>query len=188
MVVAALLLAAGALALSSSLTWIPATGPEEHGNTGGDLVSALLPLAGLALAAVAAVLATSGLLRRIVGVLIGLAGLWSGWLAVAPVHPVHRGLAVLPDDVRAAILRADTALSGQQLAGRGLVGLGAVSLLYAAVLLVWRGQRMPKLGARYQAPGEERPPADPDRELWERLDRGEDPTERPSTGSDESGS
>lgn len=188
MVVLALLLAAAALWLSSSVTWIAATGPEEKGNTGGELVSALLPLAGLALAAVAAVLATSGWLRRVVGVLIGLAGLWAAWLTVAPVHPVHHGLDVLPDDIRAAILRADTEVTGQVVLGRGLVGLAAVLLLCAAALLVWRGQRMPKLGAKYQAPGAERPPPDPDRELWEKLDRGEDPTARPADGSGESGS
>lgn len=178
----ALLLAAGALWLSSSLHWFPSGGAlgDGTGTTGGELEPALVPLALLALAAVAAVLATSGWLRRLLGVLVGLAGLWVCWLTASPVHVARPGAQFLADAQRQDLLRHESTLTTQLAVGRGLVGLGAVALLFVAVLLVSRGQRMPKLGARYQAPGAERPPGDPDRELWDLLDKGEDPTEGPS--------
>jgi hypothetical protein len=35
---------------------------------------------------------------------------------------------------------------------------------------------MPRLGARYQAPAQAKKAADPDRDLWQALDSGSDPT------------
>lgn len=181
-VVLALLLASGALWLSSSLPWFPSGGAlgDATGKTGGEVVPSLGPLAAVALAAVAAVLATSGVLRRLLGVLVGLAGVWVCWLSLAPAQPAQAALRLLPDAERQDVLRRQAALTVQLAAGRGLVLLGGALMLLAAGLLLLRGQRMPKLGARYQAPGTPRPPADPDRALWESLDKGEDPTAGPS--------
>lgn len=177
-VVLALLLAAGALWLAASLHWFPSGGAlgDSTGKTGGELLAQLGPLAALALASVAAALALSGWLRRALGLLVGLAGLWTCWLSISPVHPPRPGLQLLPDAQRQELLRQDSALTAQLATGRGFVLLGGALLLFAAVVLLLRGHRLPKLGARYQAPGAPRPPADPDRALWEALDKGEDPT------------
>ncbi|WP_308292870.1 Trp biosynthesis-associated membrane protein [Pseudonocardia sp. McavD-2-B] len=52
------------------------------------------------------------------------------------------------------------------------------------MLLVVREPRLPRLGARYAAPGTQAAttPADPDRAAWERLDAGGDPTVGPREG------
>ncbi len=59
---------------------------------------------------------------------------------------------------------------------------GGVLLVAAGAVLAWRGHRMPRMGARYSAPGAaERASAarpDSDRELWNALTEGEDPTAR----------
>ena len=61
------------------------------------------------------------------------------------------------------------------LAGPVFAAVGTVLLVVAAVVLVLRGHRMPRMGRRYRAPTAR--PAEPqDQELWERIDAGEDPT------------
>jgi len=56
------------------------------------------------------------------------------------------------------------------LAGALLAAAGAPALLAE--------RRLPRLGARYAAPGTRRPPpSDPDRAAWQDLDAGRDPTD-----------
>jgi hypothetical protein len=59
-----------------------------------------------------------------------------------------------------------------------LAALGGVLLVAVGVLVAVRGSAMPRLGARYDAPGGRPRPraADDERSLWEALDAGEDPT------------
>jgi hypothetical protein len=54
--------------------------------------------------------------------------------------------------------------------------LAGLMLLLVGALLVARGHRMPRLGARYRTPGAARQTIDPDRRWWQALDEGEDPT------------
>jgi hypothetical protein len=61
-----------------------------------------------------------------------------------------------------------------------LVVAGAVVLLAVGVLVLVRERRLPRLGARYAAPGERRAERDPDRAAWQDLDEGRDPTVDPA--------
>jgi hypothetical protein len=56
--------------------------------------------------------------------------------------------------------------------------LGAALAVAAGVLLVVRGSAMPRLGGGYQTPGAAKRTADPERDLWNALERGDDPTDR----------
>lgn len=177
-----LLAAAGALALwgGAALTWVsqpyetPFTGPTTAAASGTGLRPELVPLMLVALAAVAAVLATGGWFRRVIGVAIVLAAallLWriGAWAAGTA------DLSAFPKDVPPGSKPA-----GPPSANRigPLLGLaGAAVFLVAGALVVLRAHRMPGMGAKYSAPSARKEAAkDPDRRLWEALDEGEDPT------------
>ncbi|MFE9749128.1 Trp biosynthesis-associated membrane protein [Saccharothrix saharensis] len=144
--VALLLLAAVALWGASAL--FRAASADR---SGGDVASALTPLALLFLAAIAAVVALSGWARRVLGVVVLLAGAATAFQGVDADGPV---------------------------VGRGVVLLGAALAVAAGVLLVVRASTMPRLGGGYRTPGAAKRTADPERELWNALERGDDPTER----------
>lgn len=175
-VLALLVLASAVLWGSSRLIWFGAVQARPGGGStvrvedGAQHVPALLALAVLALAGIAGVLATSGLLRRGVGVLLALAGVGAAVLAVA--GSGGRGPTQLPQDKADELRRAVE----QVPFARGLAGLAGLLLVVAGALLVLRGDRMPRLGARYRAPSAARQIADPERRLWHALDAGEDPT------------
>jgi hypothetical protein len=57
---------------------------------------------------------------------------------------------------------------------------GAVALLAVGVVVLVLERRLPRLGARYAAPGERRVERDPDRAAWQELDEGRDPTVDPA--------
>ncbi|MEJ2870139.1 Trp biosynthesis-associated membrane protein [Actinomycetospora sp. OC33-EN08] len=179
--VAGLLLAAVALWGASRGTWLSATwdvplrGRLVVTATGADTEPVLVPWALLALAAIGGLLATSGRGRRAVGVVVGLAGLWALLRALS-------GLAAPPADaLPAAARRAGRVVDvSASVVWPLLGGLGGLLLVGVGVLVALRGAVMPRLGARYDAPGAARPrPADEDRSLWEALDAGEDPTAAP---------
>ncbi|MBA2309010.1 MAG: Trp biosynthesis-associated membrane protein [Pseudonocardiales bacterium] len=97
---------------------------------GGDAEQPLGGLALLALAGVAGAVASGGLVRRVIGGLLVVAG------------------------VAGIVLRG--APSAQAL----LALTGCVLLAAAGALLAWRGQAMPRLGSRYAAPGSRPPDPD----------------------------
>lgn len=154
-----LLLLLGALGLwaSSRLTWAteaverPGAGVSTIGRTGTDLVPELVPIAVLCLAAIAAVVALSGWPRQVLGVVVLLAGAGAIALTIG-------GRGDLPP--------------------RAVALLGALLIVVAGLALVVRGKAMPKLGGSYQTPGAAKRSTDPDKELWQALERGDDPTER----------
>jgi uncharacterized membrane protein (TIGR02234 family) len=184
--VTVLLLVAAAAALwgSSAAVWLrpsydtPFRGQVSVAVQGGEWQPALGPLALLALAGVAGALATGGWLRRLVGAVLAVAGGWSVVLGVRPqLGRSPEGL----DDVSGAP-------SGGRLSDvlviepwTLLASLGGLLLLAAGGLLVLRAAVMPRLGGRYSAPARARREPAPDREraLWDSLDAGDDPTERP---------
>jgi hypothetical protein len=140
---------AGAAALlwgGSAAVWSQAelTGSQEH--------PWLTGVALLALAGVAGMVATGGVLRRLVGVVFVLVG---------------AGTAV----ASAGDLAAETA-------GPALAVPGAVVMLAVGVFVLVREPRLARLGARYAAPGD-RVEQDPDRAAWTALDEGRDPTVGP---------
>ncbi|MEJ8277821.1 Trp biosynthesis-associated membrane protein [Pseudonocardia spirodelae] len=191
LVVLGLLLGAGALWGAGSADWFVLTVPTatrgtvELGATGARLQPVVTAVAALLVAAVAALVALSGVARRVLGVLVGVA-------ALAAVGLTLRLVAVPPSAVELASARAGLNAPNAP-AGAGAVTAtawpwlavtGGVVALAAAVLLVVREPRLPRLGARYAAPGTRAAttPSDPDRAAWERLDAGGDPTVGPREG------
>ncbi|QWF83172.1 Trp biosynthesis-associated membrane protein [Amycolatopsis sp. CA-230715] len=162
-----LLLSAAALWGSSRLVWVASArdagvrGIVLDQRTGAEEASAVVPLALLALAGVAAMIATGGWPRRVFGAVLAVAGLAACWTAVNGVR-----FGGFPDGAPVAEIYA----------GRALALAGGI-LMVAAGLAGFKGAgRMPRLGARYSAPGAKRTVRDPDTELWESLSDGEDPT------------
>jgi uncharacterized membrane protein (TIGR02234 family) len=179
-VVLLVLVGAGALWGASALTWAvqqfdtPLGTAVTSGGTGAQLRPELGPVALAALAAVAAVLATGGLLRRVMGLLIAMAG---GLLAYRGYQTLSGGWFDYVRDHAPAGGDPVGEVSTQPM-GPLLMLLGALLLVIAGVLTVLRAGRMPAMGAKYSAPGaaKERPSHDADRQLWNELDAGRDPT------------
>jgi hypothetical protein len=181
--IAALITASAALAGAAALGWAqidvqtPLRGIVKVRLAGSDVLAALGPLAAFALAVVAAVLATGGRARWLLGVLLLAAGappavavlriLDSRWLTGAALSAAQRPARSVP-------VGSVTVL----FAGPALAAAGASLLAVAGALLIVRGHRMPRLGRRYQAPAARTAgPVPPDGgQFWERMDAGEDPT------------
>ncbi|BBG03029.1 MULTISPECIES: Trp biosynthesis-associated membrane protein [Pseudonocardia] len=185
-VVLGLLLGAAALWGSGTAPWftvdVPTAtrGTVAASATGAQLQPSVTAVAALLVAAVAALIALSGIARRLLGVLVVLG-------AGAAVALTVRLVAVPPTPAELASARAGLNTGGAP-EGIGAVEAtpwpwlavaGGVIALIAAVLLVIREPRLPKLGSRYAAPGAKAPETDPDRAAWERLDAGGDPTVGP---------
>jgi hypothetical protein len=146
---------AGLALLAASRTWAeitrvrPAPLPALHELKTGSALLPWLPAAGLvALAGAGALLATRGLVRAAVGVLMTLCGL--GLVAGA----VARFAAGWP---------LVAALGGLLVAGAGGLTLA-------------RGWDWPGMGTRYERPTRETAKPQTEAELWDALDRGDDPT------------
>ncbi|GAA2781609.1 hypothetical protein GCM10010470_14410 [Saccharopolyspora taberi] len=174
-----LLAAAGLLWGSSAVTWVgqrfrtPFSGEQTSGVTGAVLRPELVPVALATLAAIAAVLATGGWLRRVLGALVVVAGGLLGWRVVA--WQIEGWFAYSAP----SLPQGSVPVSGitTNPAGPLLMSAGAVLLLVAGAVVLLRAGRLPAMGARYSAPGDtRRKVVDPDKKLWEALDSGEDPT------------
>jgi uncharacterized membrane protein (TIGR02234 family) len=179
--------------------------------SGQDLVPAAGALGLAALAGLAAVLATRGLVRRVVGGLLAAFG-------VAIVASVS--LPVTAAQIRGAAMGATTAQAGSVpggstvgsgttpgTGGSGLAGLslashvemaafpwrwavlaGGLVVLGAGVLVAWRGTRWPVMSSRYDRPASRKPPAVTDpASLWESLSQGLDPTDPTGPGTPAAG-
>jgi uncharacterized membrane protein (TIGR02234 family) len=168
-VVVLLVLAAGALWLASRLTWswtrqvTPVRGTIVVTGNGDQVSAALIPLALLALAAVAAVLAIGGWGRRLIGVLVAVAGVAAGWVGID-------GLSAVLDVHPAGYPRFTV------LCGHGLAVLAGLLMVAAAVVVVRHAALLPRMGAGYQTPSAAKRRRDPDTELWQALSEGHDPT------------
>lgn len=138
----------GSAALWGSSQLVWDTSADRRGD---EVLPSLVPLALLCLAAIAAVVALSGWARRVLGAVVVAAGGTAVFLGVT---------------------------ASGALPGRGLAWLGGFLVLGAGVLLVVRGGAMPRLGGGYQTPGAAKRSTDPERELWNALERGDDPTDR----------
>jgi uncharacterized membrane protein (TIGR02234 family) len=184
LVVVLLVVAAAVLWGSSRATWVSQVveglqGPRTLSGDGARAEPILVPWALLCLAAVGGLLATSGWGRRVVGTLVAVAGLWAVLRGVAGlVTPDTTALPIgaIPGDRPRP---AEVALTGP------IVGiLGGLLMLSAGLLAARWAAVLPRMGARYDAPGAAAaprpPPADPDRALWEALDDGRDPTGEPT--------
>lgn len=183
-----LLLVAAAAVLwgSSRATWVSQvveglTGPRTSTADGASAEPILVPWALLCLAAVGGLVATAGWGRRVVGTLVAVAGLWAVLRgATGLVAPAAQALPV-------GARPGDRPLPAEAVVAGPLLGvLGALLMLAAGLLAVRWAAVLPRMGARYDAPGtdrtaaDRRPAADPDRALWEALDEGHDPTGDPT--------
>jgi hypothetical protein len=154
MIAVLLLGAAAALWGATEVSW-HAGAPAPDGAvpgaaaTGGPSFTAV---ALLALASLAGVFAVSGWMRRLLGGIIVVAGGWVCWEAV----------------------RADGTFD--LLTGRGLGLLGGLLFLVAGVLIVVHTAALPTMGARYERANAERRSGDADKDMWDGLSEGEDPT------------
>jgi hypothetical protein len=161
--VAAVVLGAGLALLAASRTWIvetevrPAPLPAlREVRTGDALVPWLPALAYVALAGAGALLATRGPLRAVVGGLLVLSGVG---LVAGALSQVGTAAAV-PWPLAAAV--------------------GGLAVAVGGALTVARGRSWPGMAARYERPAAE--PARPVQrtrskaEIWDALDRGDDPT------------
>ncbi|HEX2131259.1 MAG TPA: Trp biosynthesis-associated membrane protein [Actinophytocola sp.] len=106
-------------------------------------------LALVALAGAGGTVAVGGWARRVVGALVVLAGLLGAWQAV-----VADGAGV----------------------GRWVALLGTGLLVVAGVLVIRLAARLPTMGARYASGAARRGSGDPDKDLWDGLSEGRDPT------------
>jgi Tryptophan-associated transmembrane protein (Trp_oprn_chp) len=161
----ALLVACLGLAVAAALLWGGSVTVWSEGGggrqTGGQLHPWLTGVALLALAGVAGVVATGGVVRRLVGALLALVGV---------------GTAV----AGAAGLAGATA-------GPLLVVGAAAALLAVGVFVLAREPVLARLGTRYAASGDRRPEQDPDRAAWDAMDEGRDPTSGPSQAGTDPG-
>lgn len=165
--VVGLLLGAAALWGSSQLVWFAefrdggVRGTVLYTETGSQRAVALIPLALLALAGTAGLIATGGWPRRVLGAVLAVAGVAAAWIGVAA-----GSFAGFADGLPVA----------QMLSARGLAILGGILVTAGGLAAIKGAGRMPRLGAKYSAPASKRTAKDPETELWEALSDGEDPT------------
>ncbi|MFI5915036.1 Trp biosynthesis-associated membrane protein [Dactylosporangium sp. NPDC051541] len=155
-VAAAVVLLAATRSWQDLVTAQPAPLPPvtEH-RTGTDVAPWLPALGVVALAGAGALFATRAAARLAVGVLLVLAGLGT---AVA-------SLVTLDDHVNAGWPLLST--------------LGGLIIVAAGAVTIRTGRSWPGMSARYERPSQAVPPkaTASQTELWDALDRGEDPTE-----------
>ena len=193
---ALLVVAAAGLWAASRLTWVDlrtfdGLGPPKLITLpGASWSSALVPLALVLLATAVAALAVRGWPLRMLALLVAVASLATGYLAIS--------LWVIPD---VAVRGADIAhvpvltLMGSQrhYPGPAITLATAICTLVAAVLLMRAAASARGTVTKYLTPAARRALAQPDektmseRMLWDALDEGRDPTDQPQAPDRETG-
>jgi uncharacterized membrane protein (TIGR02234 family) len=190
--VLALLVVSGAVALTvgAHLTWWSQvhldslSGPVTSSAKGSQADPLLIPVALLALAGFGAALASTGVLRRLVGVVLLVGG---GWAAVRAAISLWQSPASLHTDLSTpAVSSAPPQL---HLAGPLVALFGGLLVALAGALVVRGFGARAALGARFDAPtsragGGAQVPTAPDASSdpeaaagwWKALDAGQDPT------------
>jgi uncharacterized membrane protein (TIGR02234 family) len=172
---------------------------------GQDLVPAAGALGLAALAGLAAVLATRGLARRMVGGLLALFGLAIAASVSLPVTAAQVRSAAAGATAQAGSVPGASTVGGGTTPGTGGSGVAGLTLashvemaafpwrwavlaggllvIAAGLLVAWRGARWPVMSSRYDQPAARQAPAAADpASLWESLSQGLDPTD-PAAGS-----
>jgi uncharacterized membrane protein (TIGR02234 family) len=160
--------------------------------SGRTLDGAPTALALVALAGVIAVLATRGWARRLVGLVVALAGAGLVWRSLTGLSAVGtaRARALVTDRHPGVQLGAAVPQVSVHGGWAVLSALCGVLAIGAGALIAARGHRWSTMSAKYDAPaGDDAPPAPPASEedaererlranaqLWSALDRGDDPT------------
>jgi uncharacterized membrane protein (TIGR02234 family) len=193
---ALLVTAAAGLWAASQLTWVDlrtfdGLGPPKLiALSGAAWSSALVPLALVLLVTAVAALAARGWPLRILGMLVAIASLATGYLAIS--------LLVIPDvAVRAADLAHVPVLwlvgSQRHYPGPAITLATAVCTLVGAVLLMRAAASTRGADTKYVTPAARRSLAQQrdektmsERMIWDALDEGEDPTQDPADQPHES--
>jgi uncharacterized membrane protein (TIGR02234 family) len=188
--IAACAVAGAALAAAASgLTWWtaqfldPLTGPVTVTAAGGTVVPELVPVALVALAGLGAALATHGVPRRLVGVLLVLGGVL---LAVR----CGLSLGTPPASLLTDLPRPADQVGTARLSIVGpLAGVAGGALIAVAGAVIAAGLAARRMSSRYAAPGTRRGvaaggrPGDSaaaEQDWWKALDTGADPTDERS--------
>ncbi|GAA4598535.1 hypothetical protein GCM10023194_76280 [Planotetraspora phitsanulokensis] len=198
---------AGLVLVAAGRTWATVTlqsqtgapGPAEVAVTGGEIAASLTPATLAALAAAVAVLATRGLARRAIAVVIALCG-----LAVAAASWTGTGseaiAAAAREHATSAMMSSGAPVSESPVWAWPVLSIaGGLVLLAAGVAAVVWGARWPGMSGRYDraggdsrtgSAGEGRRGARPrkvtgERAMWEALDEGADPTLEPRQSHDD---
>jgi uncharacterized membrane protein (TIGR02234 family) len=186
-------LGAALVAIAAALTWWsadytdPLTGPLTVALAGGSVVPELVPLTLVGLAGLGASLATGGVPRRLVGLVLVACGVTVTVRSVLAFTAGPDGPAALAG----SLTRPADPVGAAQLhpVGPLLAVIGGV-LLGVAGLLVVLGVGARRLGARYERtarPGQartERDAALEQADWWKALDAGADPTAADPTAAD----
>lgn len=197
-----LALAAGLLWVASRMTWVSIEVTSELGAprsldlNGGTWFGALTPLALALVATIAAVFATHGLLRRLVGVIVAVLAA----VAAVPEYALLRGQGKTAERAgRLAELRDwEHVVNAQTATLPAVVALvGAIAAFIAGLLLVRMPQDSARMSGKYDNPAVRRAAATAEvahkraaesgshpapseqlsgRVLWDALDAGDDPT------------
>jgi uncharacterized membrane protein (TIGR02234 family) len=179
-----LVLAAAALWVASRMTWVDVTSfdglgqPRTVALSGGSWATALVPLAILLLATAVAALAVRGWPLRALAVLAAIASAGMAYLAVS--LWVVRDVGVRASHLAEAPV-ADLVGAQRHYAGAVVTVAAAVVTLVCAALLLRSASKETSGVARYGRRPAVRPDRTADamseRQLWDALDEGRDPTD-----------
>lgn len=137
-------------------------------------------LALVALAGVVAVLATRGVVRRVVGGVLALAGLALAWRGIVSAGAVstRRARSLVSEHHATVDVSGTVPHVATHPAWPVLTVVAGVLVAVSGALVAWRGHHWQVMSTRYEAqPTPETDPAKTAATLWNRLDRGEDPTD-----------
>lgn len=163
------LVSAALILFGAAQVWVNVAYPDRPRSlTGGDLVASLTTWGLLALAGVVAIAATRRWGRIPVGGALVAAGAYVTAVTVDAIRNVE--IDVVADAVLRRLTVSPTALD--LTAWPYVVLCGGVLLAATGVLVAARGPRWAGLSTKYDAPNEPK-----DGDLWDALDRGEDPTD-----------
>jgi Tryptophan-associated transmembrane protein (Trp_oprn_chp) len=158
-IVVLLLGTAAALWGATKVSWVPAVASEPAhqpglgtGAPGAVAPSSLTELALLALASLVGMFAVGGWVRRALGGIIVVAGGFVCWRASAEPGP------------------------WELFTGRGVALLGGLLFVAAGLLIIRFATELPTMGVRYELANTERRSGDPDKDMWDDLSHGDDPT------------
>lgn len=141
--------------------------------SGRSLSGVIAALGWAGLAGIAALLATRGWARVVVGVLLAAFGVIVAIASPAAVRHAH--VVTIAGD-KSNLARLGGELAVHVSAWWVLSLAGGVLLAASGLLTAVRGRRWPGMSSRYERPGPARPATDDPASLWKALDRGDDPT------------
>jgi uncharacterized membrane protein (TIGR02234 family) len=141
--------------------------------TGRSLSGVIAALGWAGLAGIAALAATRGWARVVIGTLLAALGVIVAVLSPLAVRHAH---VVAAAGEKSNLARVGGDLTVHVNAWWVLSLVGGVLLAAAGLLTIVRGRRWPGMSARYDRPGAAPPAGDDPASLWKALDRGDDPT------------